>query len=154
LPRTQWFKRLKEIEPHYADEMLRCEEVEGCPERLKLSELEEGDELVSSHTLICRLYGFLSRSGIPLVGVLCVNAPYRNILQSWCSFLVCGTDAPVRALWYCRPGKEHQHQASIARYLSREPFTERNSAGKPWRTCPNLFYCNHKICAVPCKVWR
>ena len=46
LPRTQWFKRMKELEPHTADEMLRCEEVEGCPPRLKLSELQEGDELV------------------------------------------------------------------------------------------------------------
>jgi hypothetical protein len=46
-PRTQWFKRMTEQEPHTADEMLRCEEVQGCPPRLKLSELEEGDELVS-----------------------------------------------------------------------------------------------------------
>jgi hypothetical protein len=37
---------MKEGEPQFADEMLRCEEVEGCPARLKLEELEEGDELV------------------------------------------------------------------------------------------------------------
>lgn len=46
LPRTHWFPRLKEKDPQFADEMLHCEEVEGCPARLKLEELEEGDELV------------------------------------------------------------------------------------------------------------
>lgn len=46
LPRTQWVRRLKEIEPKIADEMLACENVEGLPPRLKLSELEDGDELV------------------------------------------------------------------------------------------------------------
>lgn len=46
LPRTQWARRLKEIEPKVADEMLACENVEGLPPRLKLSELEDGDELV------------------------------------------------------------------------------------------------------------
>lgn len=46
LPRTQMVRRLKELEPQTADEMLHCEDVEGCPPRLRLSELEEGDELV------------------------------------------------------------------------------------------------------------
>jgi len=39
---------------------LRCEEVEGCPARLKLSELEEGDELVSQYSTAehwhCRIW--------------------------------------------------------------------------------------------------
>lgn len=57
LPRTTWFKRLKEAEPQLPDEMLRCEEVEGCPARLKLSELEEGDELVGIITDIWLWHG-------------------------------------------------------------------------------------------------
>lgn len=59
LPRTQWARRLKEIEPQIADEMLACEDVEGLPPRLKLSELEEGDELVGIITDIWLWHGAL-----------------------------------------------------------------------------------------------
>jgi hypothetical protein len=61
-PRTQWFKRMTEQEPHTADEMLRCGEVEGCPPRLKLSELEEGDELVSR---LCGIFAAAACVGRP-----------------------------------------------------------------------------------------
>lgn len=77
---------MTEQEPHTADEMLRCEEVEGCPPRLKLSELEEGDELVSP------LCGMLAAAALARVGRAAgierglwgAFRPSLHVGTSWC----------------------------------------------------------------------
>jgi hypothetical protein len=117
--------------------MLRCEEVEGCPERLKLSELEEGDELVRSHTLTCRRYQVPVRQWHSPAGIVCVHAP---------SCKAGGLPCPARLLW-SRPTCPH----FIYGMASRATYKGARGSGRKGHQMIKSSRFTH-TCAAPCKV--
>eukprot|EP00878_Enallax_costatus_P018647 GHUV01019641.1.p1 GENE.GHUV01019641.1~~GHUV01019641.1.p1 ORF type:complete len:253 (+),score=54.75 GHUV01019641.1:886-1644(+) len=59
MPRTTMYRAIDDQEADIIDEQLPCEEVEGAEPRLKINELEEGDELVGVITDIWLYHGAL-----------------------------------------------------------------------------------------------